>query len=117
MFARNEIHYESLLGITLEDAMSMFGETPIVYYSEVDTVFLFEGAHVALKGDCMVQLLRDSSALSTDDDWYLPGEEEDTLTDDTWLLRIRLCLMKTEKAVYWEKARVSVRMKTQPQQV
>lgn len=83
LFARNEIHYESLLGITLEDAMSMFGETPIVYYSEVDTVFLFEGAHVALKGDCMVQLLRDSSALSTDDDWYLPGEEEDTLTDDT----------------------------------
>ena len=83
LFARNEIHYESLLGITLEDAMSMFGETPVVYYSEVDTVFLFEGAHVALKGDCMVQLLRDSSALSTDDDWYLPGEEEDTLTDDT----------------------------------
>lgn len=83
LFARNEIHYESLLGITLEDALAMFGEMPVVYYSEVDTVFLFEGAHVALKGDCMVQLLRNNTALSGDDDWYMPGEEEDELTDDS----------------------------------
>lgn len=83
LFARNEIHYESLLGITLEDALAMFGETPVIYYSEVDTVFLFEGAHVALKGDCMVQLLRNNTALSVDDDWYMPGEEADELTDDS----------------------------------
>ena len=83
LFARNEIHYESLLGITLEDALAMFGETPVVYYSEVDTVFLFEGAHVALKGDCMVQLMRNNTALSVDDDWYMPGEKEDELTDDS----------------------------------
>jgi len=82
-FARDDIHFESLLGATLEDILKMFGETPTIYYSESETCFLFENAGIVLKANCLIQLLRNSETSDTSNDWYLPGEDAELLTDDT----------------------------------
>lgn len=55
-FARDHIQYESLLGLSLEDAEVMLKETPIVYYSEGETSFLYEKNKVILRADCLVEL-------------------------------------------------------------
>ena len=84
-FARDDIHYEALLGCTLKDVIAMFKESPIVYFSDGGTSFLFERAQVILKADCLVELkIRQNTAESgSGDAWYLPDEEGDTLTEIT----------------------------------
>ena len=86
-FARDEIHYEALLGMTLEDAEAMFQETPVVYFSDGGTSFLFETAQVILKTDCLVELRISEEATSGSGVWYMPDEEGDTLpeTEDSQL--------------------------------
>lgn len=81
MFARDEIHYEALLGLSLADVETMFQETPKVYFSEGGTSFLFENAQVILKTDCLVELKLSEEAASAEGSWFLPDEEEDTLAE------------------------------------
>lgn len=80
-FARDDIHYEALLGCTMEDAMNMFHETPIVYFNDGETSLLFERAQVILKVDCLVELKLDAQSTSAGNGWYLPDEEGETLTE------------------------------------
>ena len=80
-FARDDIHYEALLGTTLEDAMNMFHETPVVYFSDGETSLLFERAQVILKVDCLVELKLDAQSTSSGNGWYLPDEDGETLPE------------------------------------
>lgn len=36
--------------------MNMFKETPVIYYSEGGTSYLFEKAQVILKTDCLIEM-------------------------------------------------------------
>lgn len=80
-FARDDIHCEALLGCTMKDALEMFKESPIVYYSDGGTSFLFERAQIILRTDCLVELKLDVKTAENVDSWYLPDEEGDTLTE------------------------------------
>ena len=80
-FARDGIHYESLIGATLEEAMQMFNETPVVYYDEGTTCFLFDNAGVILEGDCLIEVKKSSQSTQSGDGWYLPDSGGDTLPE------------------------------------
>ena len=80
-FARDAIHYESLIGATLEEAMGMFNETPVVYYDEGTTCFLFSNAGVILEGDCLIEIKRSAESTGSGDGWYLPDDGGDTLVE------------------------------------
>ena len=80
-FARNAIHYESLLGCTLKDVSEMFHEEPIVYFNDGATSVLYESAKVILKLDCLVELMDHTEDSSTGDDWYLENAEDDLLPE------------------------------------
>lgn len=80
-FARDDIHYEALLGCTMEDAVKMFHETPVVYFSDGGTSLLFEKAQVILKVDCLVELKLGAKGTSDTDAWFLPDEDNETLTE------------------------------------
>lgn len=80
-FARDMIHYEALIGCTMQEALEMFKETPVVYFSDGGTSLLFEKAQVILKTDCLVELKAGARNTSDTNEWYLPNEEGDTLTE------------------------------------
>lgn len=80
-FARDEIHYEALLGLTLADAEAMLHESPVVYFSDGGTSFLFPNAQVILKTDCLVELKIREDASGNNGGWFLPDEEGDTLAE------------------------------------
>lgn len=80
-FARDKIHYESLIGATLEEALSMFQETPVIYYNEGETGFLFANAGVVLEGDCLVEVRKNTESTDSGDGWFLPDSGGDTLTE------------------------------------
>ena len=80
-FARDHIQYESLLGLSLEDAEVMLKETPIVYYSEGETSFLYEKNKVILRADCLVELKLSGTDSAEGTGWYLPDEDGETLAE------------------------------------
>jgi antitoxin component YwqK of YwqJK toxin-antitoxin module len=80
-FARDDIHYEALLGCTLEEVMNMFQESPVVYFSDGETSLLFERSQIILKVDCLVELKIGSTSTSSTDGWYLPDDDGETLTE------------------------------------
>ncbi|MDO4261628.1 MAG: hypothetical protein Q4C82_06080 [Eubacteriales bacterium] len=80
-FARDDIQYEALLGMNLEEAMAMFRETPVTYYNDGGTSLLFERAQVILRVDCLVELRLDSQSSGSGSSWYIPNEDGDTLTE------------------------------------
>lgn len=80
-FARNAIHYESLLGASLEEVMKMFKEEPKVYFDDGATSMLFESAKIVLKVDCLVELMDRTEDVSDGDDWYLENAEDDLLPE------------------------------------
>lgn len=79
-FARNNIHYESLIGCTMDTVLEMFQETPVVYYSDGGTSLLFEQAKVVLEVDCLVEMKIDKTVENNEDNWYLPDSSGETLT-------------------------------------
>ncbi|MBS6397839.1 MAG: hypothetical protein KH452_11940 [Clostridiales bacterium] len=80
-FARDDIHYEALLGCTMADVMTMFKEAPVVYFSDGGTSLLFERAQIILKTDCLVELRMGEQNTSEGEVWYLPDEDGETLTE------------------------------------
>lgn len=81
VFARDDIQYEALLGQSLEDAMNMFKETPVIYYSESATSFLFEKAQVILKTDCLIEMRKSDTSSDSSSEWYVPDDDGETLTE------------------------------------
>lgn len=81
VFARDDIQYEALLGQSLEDAMNMFKETPVIYYSEAETSFLFEKAQVILKTDCLIEMRKSDTSSDSNSEWYVPDDDGETLTE------------------------------------
>ena len=81
VFARDDIQYEALLGQSLEDAMNMFKETPVIYYSEAETSFLFEKAQVILKTDCLIEMRKSDTSSDSSSEWYVPDDDGETLTE------------------------------------
>lgn len=79
-FARGDIHYEALIGCTMDTVLGMFQETPIVYYSEGGTSLLFEQAKVILEVDCLVEMKINKTESGDEDSWYLPDSSGETLT-------------------------------------
>ena len=83
-FARDDIHYEALLGCNMQEAMEMFNESPLVYYTEGETSFLFERAQVILRTDCLIEIHmsdRSNTSEANNDSWYLLGEDGETLPE------------------------------------
>lgn len=80
-FARDDIHYEALLGCNLQEVKEMFHENPIIYYSEEETSFLFERAQVILKTDCILEIQASKQDKTDDSSWYLSGEDGETLPE------------------------------------
>ncbi len=80
-FARDYIQYESLLGCTMKEAMEMFRETPILYYSDTETCFLFSQAQVILKTDCLIEMKMEPQSTTEGNGWYLPDTDDETLTE------------------------------------
>lgn len=78
-FARDDIHYESLLGCTMKETLEMFNERPVIYYSEGETSFLFEQSQIILKTDCKIEVQRAEQDDLNNDNWYLPEEDGETL--------------------------------------
>lgn len=76
-FARNQIQYESLLNMSMEDVLMMCNETPKVYYAGKTTCFLFEGLNVALETNCVVEMKKKDSDTNSGNGWYLPGDDLD----------------------------------------
>lgn len=81
VFARDDIQYEALLGQSLEDAMNMFKETPVIYYSEGGTSYLFEKAQVILKTDCLIEMRKSDTSSDSSSEWYVPDDDGETLTE------------------------------------
>ena len=80
-FARDAIHYESLLGANLKDISEMFKEEPKVYFDDGATSMLYESAKIILKLDCLVELMDRTEDTSDGDDWYLENSEDDLLPE------------------------------------
>ena len=80
-FARGAIHYESLLGCSLQDVAEMFSETPKIYYNDGATSILYDDAKVILKLDCLVEVFDRTEETSDGDDWYLEDAEDDLLPE------------------------------------
>lgn len=78
-FARDGIHYESLLGCSLKEISEMFFEVPKIYYNDGATSILYEEAKVILKLDCLVEIMDRTEDTSDDDAWYLSDTVEDIL--------------------------------------
>ena len=80
-FARDAIHYESLLGASLKDISEMFKEEPKVYFDDGATSMLYESAKIVLKVDCLVELMDRTEDTSDGNDWYLENSEDDLLPE------------------------------------
>lgn len=80
-FARDAIHYESLLGASLEEIGKMFTEEPKIYFDDGATSLLYESANIVLKVDCLVELMDRTEETSDGDDWYLDDSEDDLLPE------------------------------------
>ena len=80
-FARDAIHYESLLGASLKDISEMFKEEPKVYFDDGATSMLYESANIVLKVDCLVELMDRTEDTSNGDDWYMENSEDDLLPE------------------------------------
>ena len=80
-FARDFIHYESLLGSSLKEISEMFHEEPKVYYNDGATSMLYEDAKVVLKLDCLVDIMDRTEDISDGNDWYLEDTEDDILPE------------------------------------
>lgn len=80
-FARGAIHYESLLGCSLQDVAEMFHEKPKIYYDDGATSMLYEEAKVILKLDCLVEVIDRTEESSDGTDWYLEDAEDDLLPE------------------------------------
>lgn len=74
-FARDQIQYESLLNLTMEEILTMCNETPKVYYAGKTTCFLFEGLNVVLETNCIVNVKKKDSDTNNGNSWYLPGDD------------------------------------------
>jgi len=61
--------------------MERFNESPVVYYSEGETSFLFKRAQVILKADCLVEITASKEKTANEDNWYLAGTDGETLPD------------------------------------
>lgn len=59
----------------------MLKETPIVYYSEGETSFLYEKNKVILRADCLVELKLSGTDSAEGTGWYLPDEDGETLAE------------------------------------
>lgn len=81
-YARDTVHYESLLGCSLQDIAGMFFETPKIYYGSDATSMLFEDAKVILELDCLVEIQNNTEVLSEGDNWYLSDAAGDVLPDE-----------------------------------
>lgn len=80
-FARDAIHYESLLGASLEEVSEMFQEDPKVYFDDGATSMLYETAQIVLKVDCLIELMDRTVDISEGDDWYLSNSRGDILPE------------------------------------
>lgn len=80
-FARDEIHYESLLGASLEEIGEMFAEEPKIYFDDGATSLLYESANLVLKVDCLIELMDRTEDTSDEDAWYLDSTEDDLLPE------------------------------------
>lgn len=80
-FARDAIHYESLLGASLKDVSEMFREEPKVYFDDGATSILYESAKIVLKVDCLVELMDRTEDTSDGNDWYLEDSGDDLLPE------------------------------------
>ncbi len=80
-FARDAIHYESLLGASLKDVSEMFKEEPKVYFDDGATSMLYESAKIVLKLDCLVELMDRTEDTSDGNDWYLENSADDLLPE------------------------------------
>ncbi len=80
-FARDYIQYESLLGCTMKDAMEMFRENPIIYFSDGETCFLFSQAQIILKTDCLIEMKMEAQSTADGNGWFLPDTDGETLTE------------------------------------
>ena len=72
-----KISYRSLVGATLEDVETAFQETPKLFYSDLDSVFVFEQAGVILTVDCRVKVdtwQRPSANNGSGENYFLPGD-------------------------------------------
>lgn len=86
-FARDAVHFESLLGCTLQDISEMFFEAPKIYYNDGATSMLYEDAKIILRLDCLIEVMDRTEELLEGDDWYLEDSWDDILpeTDESQL--------------------------------
>lgn len=61
--------------------MNMFKETPVIYYSEGGTSYLFEKAQVILKTDCLIEMRKSDTSSDSSSEWYVPDDDGETLTE------------------------------------
>ena len=80
-FARDDIHYEALLGCNIKETTEMFDEKPIIYYTDGEVSFLYERAQVILKADCLLEVQAATQDKVNVDNWYLSGEDGETLPE------------------------------------
>ncbi len=80
-FARDSIHYESLLGCTLKDVSEMFFAEPKIYFNDGSTSLLYEDAKVILEIDSLVKIMDRTEESSEGDDWYLADTGDDLLPE------------------------------------
>lgn len=80
-FARDAIHYESLLGVSLKEISEMFKEDPQIYFDDGVTSMLYESAKIVLKVDCLIELMDRTEESAYGDDWYLQNSQNDLLPE------------------------------------
>ena len=77
-----KINYSALVGATLADLEAAFTETPRIYYTDTESVFLYEEADVVVTMDCRVKVDVWENEAAKDDEtqtfYYMPSAARTT---------------------------------------
>ncbi len=77
-----KINYSALVGATLADLEAAFTETPRIYYTDTESVFLYEEADVVVTMDCRVKVDVWENEAEKDDEtqtfYYMPSAARTT---------------------------------------
>lgn len=79
-----KINYSALVGATLADLEAAFTETPCIYYTDTESVFLYQEAGVVITVDCRVRVDVWENANAAAEEsaplYYLPASAQQTGT-------------------------------------
>lgn len=71
-----QVNYRSLLYSTFADVQASFTETPRVFYTDTDCVFVYEQMGVIITADCRVRVStwEKNPTVEDDSNFYMPGD-------------------------------------------